>query len=114
MAKDTSVQDHFRARTLGNTCPVLADFLKSGLSVLDVGCSSGSITLTVAKTLGDGNVVGIEPGEEAVAQAAAEAEQAGISNATFLTGNTYALDFEDNSFDLVYSNAVFEWISDET
>ena len=110
--KEDGFQEYLRARTLSNTCPILADFLKPGMSVLDVGCSSGSITLDVARAVGDGHVVGIDPGEDAVAKAAAEAEKVGVSNAEFLTGDTYSLDFEDDSFDLVYSNAVFCWLRD--
>jgi SAM-dependent methyltransferase len=110
ITKDSSAQDHLSARTLSNTCPVLGGFLKPGMRVLDVGCSSGSITLSVANAVGEGRVVGVDTGEEAVAKASADAEKMGISNAEFHACDAYSLDFEDNSFDLVYSNALFEWL----
>jgi SAM-dependent methyltransferase len=48
-------------RTLDTEIPELKPFLKPGMTVLDVGCGFGTITLDVANTVKPGQVVGIDP-----------------------------------------------------
>ncbi len=111
MAED-SFQEMLQARTLENTCPILNDFLKPGVKVMDIGCGPGNITLDVARQVSRGSVVGMDPNEEALKNAQAAAEEADLGNVEFRAGDTYSLDFPDRTFDLVYSDALLEWLQE--
>ena len=108
--KEKSAQDHFGGRTLENTCPFLNDFLKPDMKVLDIGCSPGTITIGVARQANRGSVVGMDPNEEALKNARAAADEAKLENVEFRAGDTYSLEFPDKTFDLVYSQALFDWL----
>jgi ubiquinone/menaquinone biosynthesis C-methylase UbiE len=101
-----------RERTLANTCPILPDFLKASSRVLDVGCSSGAITLDAARKYPGAQIVGVDSSEKEIREAMEEAQRVAAENTQFSVCDAYSLDFEDDGFDLVYSNAVFEWIRD--
>ena len=59
----------YKKRNLDNTFPALKPFLKSGMSVLDVGCGPGTITVGVAKEIDPGSAVGVERETKSVEQA---------------------------------------------
>jgi hypothetical protein len=50
--------DYFKARAIRYSCPTLAEYLRLGLSALDVGCGSGGITTNVASVIFPGRVIG--------------------------------------------------------
>jgi len=83
---------------------------KSSLTLLDVGCGSGSLTLDLASLLSDGHVVGVDASESALHTARALAKDRCITNVTFLQGDAMDLkssfDFEDESFDIVHAHQV--------
>lgn len=59
--------------------------LVEGMSVLDVGCGTGDVSLTAASLVGpEGRVLGIDRGEAAVAAARVRARAAGAPNVEFL------------------------------
>lgn len=105
-------QRRYRARTLDNSCPVLHDFLKPGMKVLDMKCGQGTITLDVARQVRRGSVVGMDPNEKALENTRAAAEQAKLENVEFRAGYTYSIDFPDGTFDLVYSHAMLSWLQE--
>ena len=109
MAEDR-FQEMLQARTLENTCPLLNGFLKPDMKVLDIGCGPGTITLDVARQVSRGSVVGMDPNEEALKNARAAADEAKLENVEFRAGDTYSLEFPDKTFDLVYSQALFDWL----
>ena len=75
----------------------------SPLSVLDIGCGTGSTTLAVARHLGaTGRVVGIDISAPMIAAAQARAEQAGVP-ARFVCANAEAHPFEPASVDMIIS-----------
>ena len=72
--------------------------------ILDLGCGTGTLTVQLAK-LAD-QVVGIDSSENMIEKAKGQ-----FPEFTFMVGNALDLPFE-NKFDVVFSNAVFHWISD--
>jgi len=50
-------QDYLTIRTLENKCPLLNEYLKPDMKVLDIGCGPGSITIDVARKIGRGSVI---------------------------------------------------------
>ena len=59
-------------RTITNSAAYLEPHLAAGLSLLDVGCGPGTITVEFADRLAPGRVVGIDAGAEVIAKIIAE------------------------------------------
>jgi len=77
---------------------------KTPRTVLDVGCGIGGASRHLAKGFGEGtSVTGITLSPKQVARATELAEQQGVRNAEFRVMNALAMDFPDNSFDLVWA-----------
>lgn len=99
-------------RTLERSVPELLPYLESGMSVLDIGCGPGTLTMEVANIVTPGQVVGTDLVEHRLKGAIRDAEQAKIENVSFTVGDAHTLDFPDNTFDLVFSNTVFHFFID--
>ncbi len=69
-----------------------------GLSVVDLGCGDGALTLEIARFASE--VVGVDRNPALVARAASLAARRGFGNAKFVAGDVASLDFKDGSFDL--------------
>lgn len=75
----------------------------TGGRVLDVGCGLGETTVRLAELVGsDGEVVGIDAGERFVTEAAEEAEEAGVENVSYVTGDVQVADL-GKGYDLAFS-----------
>jgi ubiquinone/menaquinone biosynthesis C-methylase UbiE len=84
--------------------------VKPGDQVLDVGCGTGSLAISAAKSVGrSGSVVGIDPSPEFIVRAAKKARRAG--NVRFVTGAAQHLPFEDATFDVVMCTFVFHQLA---
>ncbi|MPZ38656.1 MAG: methyltransferase domain-containing protein [Rhizobiales bacterium] len=82
---------------------VEAVFAGSGGRVLDVGCGTGSTTLTGARLLGaKGRCIGIDISEPMIAAARARAEREGTP-ASFIRADAQIHAFEPASFDMIIS-----------
>jgi SAM-dependent methyltransferase len=90
--------------------PFLLPHLKPGMDVLDAGCGVGSIALDLAPTIAPGRITGIDTDAGQIGAARQSAAERGIDNASFETGSVLDLPFEDRSFDVAYSNAVFMYL----
>jgi ubiquinone/menaquinone biosynthesis C-methylase UbiE len=108
---DESVQhgyvDDRDARTF---LPFLLAHLRPGMDVLDVGCGVGSIAFDLAPKLAPGRIVGIDRDAGQIEAARRSAGERAIGNAEFHTGSLYVLPFPDASFDVVYANAVLNYL----
>lgn len=99
-------------RTLDSHGEFFVPYLQPRMRVLDCGCGPGSISLGIAGRIAPGELVGVDMDASQVELAARDALAHGMTNATFKAGSVYDLPFESNSFDAVFSHALFEHLSD--
>ncbi|MEU4840912.1 methyltransferase domain-containing protein [Nocardia testacea] len=85
-----------------------------GERALDVGSGTGSEVLEFARRVGDrGEAVGVDPNPAMLAAARERAAAAGVE-ARFVEGDAYRLPFEDDSFDVVRCERVYQHLDDPT
>lgn len=97
-------------RTIANSAAYLEPYLSPGAALLDVGCGPGSITVEFADRLGpDGSVLGIDYGAEVISRAKASSAD---SRAAFQVMDLYALEVEDDSYDIAHAHQVLQHVSD--
>lgn len=99
-------------RTAENSAGYLLHHLRSGQTLLDVGCGPGSITVDLAQRVAPAAVVGIDASAEVVAQASALAAEHDLDDVTFEVGDVYSLRFADDSFDVVHAHQVLQHLTD--
>lgn len=107
-----SVLRSHRWRTLENSAGYVGGFLRDDARVLDVGCGPGTITVDFARAVPRGRVTGLDRSDAVLEEARAAAEQAGLTNVEFTTGDAYLLAFADDSFDVVHAHQVLQHLSD--
>ena len=86
--------------------------LTAGVTVLDCGCGPGSITLGIATRIYPGRVIGVDLSASQIAQASDIAASHSIGNVAFQTADCYFLPLAGDSFDQIFSHALFEHLSD--
>jgi ubiquinone/menaquinone biosynthesis C-methylase UbiE len=97
-------------RTIANSAGYLEAYLRPGLRILDVGCGPGTITAEMADRVGEeGAVVGIDAAAEVIARAS---ETMSRSNLTYAVEDVYALDADNDSFDIVHAHQVLQHLAD--
>jgi len=87
-------------------------YLSVGLSVLDVGCGPGSMTLGIAPRVQPGRVVGVDLDRSQIGRARASLSRLRLRNLSFKFASCYELPFQTSSFDRVFSHALFEHLAD--
>ena len=70
--------------------------VKNGDRVLDVGCGTGSLTFTLARSTGTSEIVGIDSSAGSVEYARSQNNDAWV---TFDIGDARSLPYSDGSFD---------------
>lgn len=75
-----------------------------GQTILDLGCGTGMLTVQLAGLCN--KIVGVDSSQSMIEKAKEQ-----FSNIEFMVCDALTLPFE-NEFDVVFSNAVFHWISD--
>lgn len=95
-------------RSLEKNHERLSELLYPGMSVLDIGCGSGSITRGIAeKVIPNGQVIGIDISDNLILEAYNNYKN--VSNLSFKVGDIYSLPF-DRQFDLVFAGRIFHWL----
>ncbi|MFD7971892.1 class I SAM-dependent methyltransferase [Streptomyces clavifer] len=121
MPKETATYTHghhesvlrsHRWRTAANSAAYLIGRLAPGQRVLDVGCGPGTITADLAALVAPGRVTAVDTGREILDQAADVAAERGLGNVEFATADVHALDFADDSFDVVHAHQVLQHVGD--
>jgi SAM-dependent methyltransferase len=105
-----SVLRSHRWRTAENSAAYLLPHLKSGDRVLDLGCGPGTITADLATLVTPGRVTALEVTEAALDLARAEIARRGVTSVDFAVGDVHALDFSDDSFDVVHAHQVLQHV----
>jgi SAM-dependent methyltransferase len=78
--------------------------LHSGMTVMDVGCGTGTVTVWIASKVGpEGYVLGVEVSNEQLEVARQRTAALGLHNVDFLALSADALGEIGRQFDLVYS-----------
>ena len=106
------VQRSYTNRDAVQVADFLVPRLSEGMSVLDCGCGPGPLTLGFAEIVAPGWVVGIDIEPSMIDQANALAADSDMENLEFQVADIYDLPFEDGEFDVVFSSAVTEHLSD--
>jgi ubiquinone/menaquinone biosynthesis C-methylase UbiE len=101
-----------RWRTVENSAAYLIPLLVPGTSILDIGCGPGTITLDLADRVAPATVLGIDVAPAAIEAARAERERQGTTNVEFRIADLYALDIDDDTFDIVHAHQVLQHLAD--
>jgi SAM-dependent methyltransferase len=107
-----SVLRSHRWRTAENSAAYLLPHVKSGATLLDIGCGPGTITADLASLVTPGRVTALEVTDAALDLARAEIARRGIESVDFAVGDVHALDFADDSFDIVHAHQVLQHVGD--
>ena len=109
---ESVVQSH-AWRTAANSAAYLLPHLEPGMALLDVGCGPGTITTDLAGLVAPGRVVAIDYAAGILEQAKEHAAKAGhAERIEFRTGDVHALDFPDDSFDVVHAHQLLQHVGD--
>ena len=99
-------------RTAATSAAYLLPVLRPGMSVLDVGCGPGTITLDLAAAVAPGPVLGIENVERPLVAARAAAAERGDTTTRFEVADALDLPYDDDSFDVVHAHQVLQHLAD--
>jgi ubiquinone/menaquinone biosynthesis C-methylase UbiE len=99
-------------RTAANSAAYLLPHLRPGLSVLDIGCGPGTITLDLAEAVAPGRVLGLDVVADPLDVARTNAEARADTTTEFRLGDVYGLDLPDDAFDVVHAHQVLQHLGD--
>lgn len=111
---ESNAENFMARRSLESHGSFFIPYLHSGLSALDCGCGPGTITSGIAVHVKPGPVVGVDIAPSQIDHATTRAAEAGLCNVTFHCADCYALPFNDDHFDRVFSHALMEHLSHPT
>jgi SAM-dependent methyltransferase len=107
-----SVLRSHRWRTAENSAAYLLPHLRAGMSLLDVGCGPGTITVDLAARVAPGRVTAVEATADALALGREHAANAGAATIDFAVSDVHALDLPDDTFDVVHAHQVLQHVAD--
>lgn len=106
---DSVLRSH-TTRTIENSAAYLAPHLAPAQRLLDVGAGPGTITLEFAQRVA--HVTAVEISEDALSLSRERAAGAGVTNIDFVVADVHALDFDDDTFDVVHAHQVLQHVGD--
>ena len=90
----------------------LAD-IQPGQKVLDLATGTGMVAIEAAQIVGnEGKVIGIDIATGMIDRSRQKVTELGLNNIEFQIADAEALDFPENSFDLIFCSSAFIWMSD--
>ncbi len=107
-----SVLRSHRWRTAENSAAYLLPSLRPGMSLLDVGCGPGTVTVDLAAAVAPGEVVGLDAAPAVLDEARAHAAERGVTNVRFEAGDVHTLPFPGSSFEVVHAHQVLQHLTD--
>lgn len=107
-----SVTGAYRWRTAANSAAYLLPHLHPGATLLDVGCGPGTITVDLAAAVAPGHTTAVDASPEAIAKARTLTVERGLSTVDFAVADVHALDFADDTFDVVHAHQVLQHVGD--
>ncbi|MFE9394164.1 methyltransferase domain-containing protein [Streptomyces flavidovirens] len=99
-------------RTAANSAAYLLGEVRPGLDILDVGCGPGTITADLAALVAPGRVTAVDAERGVLGRAREVAAERGLDNVEFAVADVHALDFPDDSFDVVHAHQVLQHVGD--
>jgi len=100
-------------RTAANSAAYLLPHLQAGQSLLDIGCGPGTITVDLATVVAPGRVIGVDHAPGILEKARQAAAEAGLADRIeFAEADVHALDYPDDSFDVVHAHQVLQHVGD--
>lgn len=96
-------------RTAENSAAHLIPLLTPGMSLLDVGCGPGTITVDLAARVAPGRVIGIDRSTEVIERAVGGHDAAAVE---FREADLMDLPFGDDTFDVVHAHQVLQHLVD--
>jgi trans-aconitate 2-methyltransferase len=87
--------------------------LRGDETVLDAGCGSGSVTLDLWEKVKDGKIYALDSSPDMIAKLRATLEERNIENIIPMQTDLTKFSLPEK-VDVVFSNAVFHWIQDDT
>ncbi|GAB3585457.1 class I SAM-dependent methyltransferase [Calidifontibacter terrae] len=107
---ETSVLRSHAWRTAQNSAAYLLPHLSPDAALLDIGAGPGTITVDLASRVRA--VTATEIDEGALDLSRRTARQSGADNLTFAVADVHALQFADDSFDVVHAHQVLQHVAD--
>lgn len=97
-------------RTASEAAGFVLPMLSPGITMLDLGCGPGTITVGLADAVAPGHVVALDRAPDVLEVAARNLQDVG--NVSLLAGDVHALPFPDGTFDAVYAHQVMQHVAD--
>lgn len=86
--------------------------LKGNERVLDIGCGTGTLDLTIAEFLNDGYVWGIDISRKMIKQARRKVQRSGCK-IKYQVGSSESLPYKSNVFNVVFSSLIYHHLTYE-
>jgi SAM-dependent methyltransferase len=108
---DSVLRSH-RWRTAENSAAYLLPFLRPGMSLLDVGCGPGSLTVDLAVRVSPGAVLGLDLAEAVLDEARSHAREHRVDNVAFVQADIRTAQLSAAPFDVVHAHQVLQFLAD--
>jgi SAM-dependent methyltransferase len=106
------IESAIRARGAAIYADFLLPHLKSDMIVLDLGCGRATISIGIAETVPNGQVVGVDIEQGDLSAARRGATTIGRGNLAFTAADGRQLPFRDHTFDAVLCHSMLETTHD--